>query len=241
MTRITSTPPTHIPLFTKPETRDVSKVFLHCSASSKPYHARIDTIDTWHRKRGFDEIGYHYLIDFEGMIWHGRNIEKTPAAQKGHNTGSIAICIAGLRVQDFRLIQLDAMRHLCHEIDWAYRGSLTFHGHCEVSAKTCPVFDYKHYLNLDDDGNLNGKMIRPSKALEVFDTGIDVVDLQKKLNIWLGQTSGRMVMVDGLFGNDTAEAVMEFQEKNDLIVTGIADSMTKLQLPRLSYKYQTNT
>ena len=75
----------------------------------------------------------------------------------------------------------------------------------------------------------------------MFDTGIDVVDLQKKLNIWLGQSSGRMIMVDGLFGNDTAEAVMEFQEKNDLIVTGIADSMTKLQLPRLSYTYQTNT
>ena len=235
MALITNTPPPHIPLFRKPETREIETVFLHCSASGRPEHARIDVIENWHRQRGFDEIGYHYFIDFDGEIWHGRDLEKIPAAQKGHNTGSIAICLAGLRPSDFRLIQLDALLHLCHEIDWAYAGNITFHGHNEVSDKSCPVFDYRHYLKLDDAGHLNGSREPITKPMQVFDQGVDVVHLQRQLNKWLSENGRRTIPIDGAFGNMTAQAVVEFQQENDLPITGMVDSITKLQLPFITY------
>jgi len=228
-------PPTTTPLYRKPETRIINKVFLHCSASGLPEHARVDVIDMWHRKRGFDEIGYHYFIDFEGKIWHGRDIEKKPAAQKGHNTGSVAICLAGLRQTDCRVGQLDSLIHLCYEINHAHNGNVTFHGHCEVSNKSCPVFDYKHYLKLDADGVLGGNRTDITAALELFDTGVAIVQLQRQLNHWLGSNGKRMVHVDGVFGNETAQAVIDFQIANDLPPTGRVDSLTKLQLPILVY------
>ena len=229
--RVSNQPPTFYPLFSKPETRSVDRVFLHCSASSNPDHANVDVIDMWHRKRGFNEIGYHYVIDFDGNISHGRSLELSPAAQKGNNTGTIAICLAGLRVDDFRLSQLDGLLELCHEIDWAYNGEVTFHGHCEVSTKTCPVFDYKHYLKLDADGNLNGAKPTNTKSLQIFDVGTDVVYLQRQLNIWLTMKGRTPIAIDGVFGNETADIVTDFQQANDIVPTGMVDSLTKIQLP----------
>jgi hypothetical protein len=82
----------------------------------------------------------------------GRHLEKTPAAQKGHNAGTIAIMVHGL--ETFTELSLDACRDLCAEINEACEGRITFHGHCEVSAKTCPVFDYKGLLKLDRLGRM---------------------------------------------------------------------------------------
>ena len=230
-------PPTFYPLFVKPETRDVSRVFIHCSASSKPDHAKVSVIDMWHRKRGFNEIGYHYLIDFDGVICHGRNLEKIPAAQKGNNTGTIAICMAGLNKEDFRMVQISALVDLCNAIDVAYESGVTFHGHCEVSNKTCPVFDYKHYLKLDADGNLNGatnegEFFEPDPVpLQLLDRGEEVKILQSRLNIWLNSKGMVGIATDGIFGQDTAEAVINFQEEYDIVQTGRAGSLTMLMLP----------
>lgn len=128
--------------------REVDRVFLHCSASDNPAHDSVAVIDRWHRERGFDEIGYHYFIKGDGTIEECRNLEKTPASQKGHNKGTISICVHGLT--KFTQAQLDAVRRLCLGINAEYK--VTFHGHCEVSAKSCPVFDYRKLLNLDETG-----------------------------------------------------------------------------------------
>lgn len=82
----------------------------------------------------------------------GRGLEKTPAAQKGCNTGTVAICVHGL--ESFSQAALDACRYLCAEINEDYDGRITFHGHCEVSPKACPVFDYKGLLSLDRFGRM---------------------------------------------------------------------------------------
>lgn len=138
--------------FKKP-LRPVQRVFIHCTASDNPAHDNIETIVTWHRKRGFNGVGYHFLILKSGAVVIGRDIERIPAAQEGNNTGSIAICLTGLH--QFSAEQFAALRHLCADIDDEYNGRVTFHGHCEVSNKSCPVFDYRQVLNLSPDGRLN--------------------------------------------------------------------------------------
>lgn len=136
--------------------RSVNRVFLHCSASDDSAMVGkrlVDEIRTWHRKRGFSDVGYHFLIDKEGAVLPGRNLERIPAAQRGHNRHSIAVMVHGL--EEFPDNALSVCRQLCAAINLAVEGRVTFHGHCEVAPhKTCPVFDYRGLLGLDRFGRL---------------------------------------------------------------------------------------
>lgn len=126
--------------------------FVHCSASDNPAHDDVAVMDEWHREKGWDGVGYNYFIQRSGNIQIGRDIEKVPAAQKGYNVGSIAICLHGLKENLFSTEQFLALNELCHEIDAVYIG-MRFRGHKEVNDhKTCPVFDYAKVLTLDHHG-----------------------------------------------------------------------------------------
>jgi N-acetyl-anhydromuramyl-L-alanine amidase AmpD len=138
-------------IFKKPN-RIIKRVFIHCSASDNPKHDNVKTITEWHLQRGFSGIGYHFFISKNGIIHSGRNIELIPAAQAGHNTGTIAICLHGLKKEAFTEAQFKSLRDLCRQINDTYNGKITFHGHREVTKKECPVFDYKSVLSLDAKG-----------------------------------------------------------------------------------------
>lgn len=135
--------------------RKINKVFLHCSDSNLPQHDNIQTIAKWHKQRGFSKIGYHFVITKDGTVHKGRSVDVVPASQIGHNTGSISICLTGRDY--FSAQQFYSLKKLCKKIHLQY--NVTFHGHCEVSSKPCPVFDYTAVLNLKDGifnaGNYN--------------------------------------------------------------------------------------
>ena len=139
-------------MFMKP-LRPVDRVFIHCSASDNPKHDDISVIRDWHvNGNGWSDVGYHFFIRKDGIIEEGRDIDRTPAAQKGHNKSTIAICLHGL--EDFTVEQFRSLNTLCAEINRNYK-FITFHGHCEVNPnKTCPVFDYKEVLNLNEKGQM---------------------------------------------------------------------------------------
>ena len=142
--------------FTRPA-RHVDRVFLHCSASDNPDHDDIATIRSWHvDERGWSDVGYHYFIRSDGALQEGRPLERTPAAQAGHNAGTIAVCLHGLAAENFADDQFRTLTALAREIDEAYAGRVTFHGHCEVSSKPCPVFPYREVLGLDVTGRMTG-------------------------------------------------------------------------------------
>ena len=141
-------------MFKKPK-RHVERVFLHCSANENESlrgHRLVDAVRAWHTLpkpdgNGWSDIGYHFLIDKRGAVMPGRPLERMPAAQYPHNARTIAIMVHGL--EKFPPNMLEQCRLLCAEINEAYEGRISFHGHCEVSAKTCPVFDYRGLLQLD--------------------------------------------------------------------------------------------
>lgn len=137
--------------FVKPE-RKVDRVFIHCSASDHDDHDNVSTMRKWHLERGFDDVGYHFFIRRGGTVQPGRDLEKMPAAQKGHNKGTIALCVHGLTF--FTPAQMRSVRDFCQQINTAYEGKVTFHGHREVSNKSCPVFDYRGVLGLSDSGQM---------------------------------------------------------------------------------------
>ena len=164
----------------KAPSRRVNRVFIHCSATSR------DSIDAkevhnWHKNRGWSCIGYHFFIRSDGVIEYGRDLERTPAAQSRHNTGTIAICLNGLNPWDFTEAQFDALKKLCYEIN-SQIPEVTFHGHCEVSAKSCPVFDYKLVLGLEN-GRLAYKYMEEIEA-EIIVSRETVVDWQRENNLY---------------------------------------------------------
>lgn len=149
--------PDHHPAAYQPPRRAVGRVFLHCSASDvggPAYEGAglVDTIRAWHLARGWSDVGYHWLVDRAGRVLAGRDPERTPAAQKGHNGATLAIMVHGLA--RFSPASLAACQSLCRAINRAHGGAVTFHGHCEVSARTCPVFDYRTLLGLDPRGRM---------------------------------------------------------------------------------------
>jgi len=42
--------------------RHLNKVIIHCSATPEGRDVSLDTIRQWHIKRGWSDIGYHYVI-----------------------------------------------------------------------------------------------------------------------------------------------------------------------------------
>jgi len=213
--------------FIKPSRR-VDRVFLHCSASDVPAHDTVETVRAWHLARGFNDIGYHFFIHKNGDISLGRDIEKTPAAQRGHNLRTIAICLHGLREEKFTVAQYEALKALCTDINNAYLQQVSFHGHCEVSAKACPVIDYKKILKLDKYGSLGLDAPVISTAENSFprlnfgDKGEDVRRLQELLNI----------KVDGDYGSITLKKVKAFKKQNDLYPSGIVTKQVWILLTK---------
>jgi N-acetylmuramoyl-L-alanine amidase len=216
--------------------RDVEKVFIHCSASDREEHDDVEVMRRWHTDpkpsgRGWSDVGYHYFIRKTGRLEEGRDLERTPAAQRGNNTGSIAICLHGLKQENFSGHQFRALTTLCKKINEVHDGQVTFHGHREVAAKDCPVFDYRRVLGLSTDG----VMSMPPDADRQDDTvamvsrpvlrratkSDAVVILQDLLNM-----NGSTLLVDGDFGRATFEAVIAFQIKKKLTADGIVGPAT---------------
>lgn len=216
--------------------RPVERVFIHCSASDRAEHDDVAVMDRWHRERGWSGVGYHFFVRKDGTVQTGRDLERTPAAQAGHNTGSIAICLHGLAATRFTRAQFESLIALCCEIDSAYGGLVTFHGHREVANKACPVFPYREVLGLDahgslahpptavPDGSESGEPGgRPSgqPLLRVMAFGPAVTRLQALLG-----AAGHDVVEDGHFGEATLAAVTAFQRGAGLTPDGIVGPNT---------------
>jgi N-acetyl-anhydromuramyl-L-alanine amidase AmpD len=223
-------------VFEAPE-RAVDRVFLHCSASDRPEHDDVGVMRDWHVDgRGWSDVGYHYFIRKDGTVQAGRPLERIPAAQAGNNAGTIAICLHGLARERFTKAQYRSLITLCDEIDAAYGGMVTFHGHCEVSSKACPVFPYRVVLGLDVHGNRTlaptASPGRPGAAEATAAAGPGPVlrltargEAVQRLQAALAQ-AGQELEEDGIFGQETLAAVRAFQRERGLRVDGIVGPRT---------------
>lgn len=68
-------------------------IVLHHSATDK--EASLEDLANAHVKRGFDEIGYHYIVDQKGEIFAGRSEDREGAHAYGINSESIGVCCIG--------------------------------------------------------------------------------------------------------------------------------------------------
>ena len=73
----------------------VKYIVIHCSATRAGEDIGAKEIDLRHRRRGWQGIGYHYVIRLDGTVELGRPCNKIGAHVYGYNKCSIGICYVG--------------------------------------------------------------------------------------------------------------------------------------------------
>lgn len=118
--------------------------------------AKVAEIRRWHMDppRNWSDIGYHYLIDRDGTIADGRPMSRDGAHVRGHNKGTVGICLIGgfgssendSPRDHFTPEQLAALRTLIGRLEREYRSITKVSGHNEYAAKACPGFRVRPWL-----------------------------------------------------------------------------------------------
>ena len=134
--------------------RPITDLIIHCTATrpdwwqSRTAKQKVSEVRKWHvEDRGWSDIGYHFLIDRDGMVVEGRALERTGAHTKGHNKCSIGICLFGGHggsendpfSDHFTPEQEKALRSLINKLQDRF-GMLKVSGHNQYAAKACPCF-----------------------------------------------------------------------------------------------------
>lgn len=132
--------------------RSIDTILIHCSATPAGRDFTVADIDRWHRSRGFDRVGYHYIVYRDGTYVRGRRDDAVGAhcPQEGMNRRSLSICyIGGLdsrgenpvdtRTPEQRRTIVTLIRTLLYR----YPSITRVCGHRDVKgvAKACPCFD----------------------------------------------------------------------------------------------------
>lgn len=130
--------------------RNINKIIVHCSATPEGKDVKTETIRGWHIKgNGWNDIGYHYVIELDGSVRKGRDESKVGAHCQGYNFNSIGVCYVGGVAKDGKTPkdtrtekQKESLLALLKELKAKYPRA-TIHGHREFAAKACPSFDAK--------------------------------------------------------------------------------------------------
>ena len=128
-------------------------IIIHCSATREGQDIKAADIRRWHKERGFDDIGYHYVIDLDGTIEKGRDESLVGAHCKGHNATSIGICYVGgcdknMKPKDTRTPeQKQSMLSLVRKLVNKYKIPVTqiWAHHDFDKHKACPSFEISEF------------------------------------------------------------------------------------------------
>lgn len=126
--------------------RKITEIIVHCTATRERLDIGAAEIDRYHRQRGFDSIGYHYVVRLDGCIEKGRDESAVGAHCLSHNVCSIGVAyVGGLdadgKPKDTRTpAQKRSLSALLTELHRRYPGA-KIHGHRDFAAKACPCFD----------------------------------------------------------------------------------------------------
>jgi len=128
--------------------RMIDEIIVHCSASGPS--TKMEDIRRWHIDKGWDDIGYNYVIESTGLIRMGREWSLIPAHCEGHNAHSIGVCLVGgfdgRTLHRFSENQFKSLRVLLDGLFMQF-GKIPVWGHSHYNKhKTCPNFDINEWL-----------------------------------------------------------------------------------------------
>ena len=124
---------------------------IHCSATPITMDIGVKTITKWHKNKGWNDCGYHYIIRLDGTLEEARPIEKAGAHAYGFNQQSLGVCVVGGCDKDLNPLktinpkQEKTLIDLIVKLDWKHL-NLNIKGHNELSNKDCPSFNVQDWL-----------------------------------------------------------------------------------------------
>lgn len=128
-----------------------TEIIVHCTATPAGHNFTADEIRGWHLARGWEDIGYHYIILLDGTICQGRQESLVGAHCVGHNHRSVGVAYVG-GLDEHGIYPLDsrtpgqrlALGLLLERLHCRYPEA-TLHGHREFANKACPCFKVQEY------------------------------------------------------------------------------------------------
>lgn len=129
--------------------REIDEIVLHYSATPEGQEFHVDDIRRWHKARGFNDVGYHYVITLDGDIELGRPLDVIGAHVKNHNTGKIGVCYIGGTDEQGKAKdtmtkkQQEAFMVLVISLRVAFQKHLTIKGHKDFVPTGCPGFNVR--------------------------------------------------------------------------------------------------
>lgn len=124
-----------------------TEIIIHCTANVPYTGVSADDITKYHKSLGWEDCGYHYVIDEKGKVFSCRPVDSVGAHCTGHNSSSIGIAYIG---------GLDKVHQPCNTLTYSQACSLVelvynelhrydlklkdVHVHNEFANKACPCF-----------------------------------------------------------------------------------------------------
>ena len=198
--------------------RRIDKIIIHCTENYQDSKITVADIDRYHRgpEKGFDKIGYHYVIYQDGSVHTGRSESEIGAHTRGKNRHSIGIAYVGglvhgstTRHKLFGDTRTDAqkasLKNLVQKLVNKYPYA-TIHGHREFDpSKQCPCFD----VQKDELSKIRpqNKTSTTSTTTTFIDQAAEIVsNLKSKTDEHIGYLNDQIEAIEKL------EAVLPSQE-----------------------------
>ncbi len=129
-------------------------IAVHCSATGNQNFGAAD-IDRWHRKQGWQCIGYHYVIRRDGTVEEGREEDVIGSHVAGFNSVSLGICMVGgvdandntKAVNNFTKEQFASLKQLLIDLKVRYpQAKIQGHRDFPNVKKACPSFSVADWM-----------------------------------------------------------------------------------------------
>jgi len=166
--------------------RPIHEIVIHAAATRPEWWAdkrsseKVAEVKLWHtRDRKWSDLGYHAMIDRDGTVVKGRPETKVPASVKGHNTGTLAVCLFGgfggsaddKFKDNFTPAQDAALRKWIKDKQIQYPTIKKISGHNEYAAKACPTFRVGPWLAQTSATNIG----KPAPTRTIWQVIMDIL------------------------------------------------------------------
>ncbi len=131
--------------------RRITHIVVHCTATPEGRPHTAADIRQWHKAKGWQDIGYHYVVRLDGTVEKGRDEAVAGAHVANYNSETIGVVYVGgidkatFKAKDTRTpAQKSALLKLLKELKQRYPNA-AIRGHRDFPgvAKACPSFDAK--------------------------------------------------------------------------------------------------
>jgi N-acetylmuramoyl-L-alanine amidase len=129
-----------------------NKIIIHFTETPEFQDFDVDDVRDWHLKNGWSDIGYHFLVNLDGTVELGRQIDLIGSHCYGENYDSIGVCYVGGKCTDGTLADTrtpEQMKSIDIVISFirSMYGYIPCYGHNDFSDKVCPGYNAKDEHN----------------------------------------------------------------------------------------------